>query len=146
MDDAPSIGVSSLVAIGTSIAAFLSVLTFWMKLSDRITKADAKADDAQQDAAEAKNDCANVRNDCANMREELLEMIRAMDDRLDRAARSNGENTAAIRQHVTDLAMFMRDNFVRTAEFTVAMGEIKAGQLRLETKFDRLSEQMRGGS
>lgn len=130
---------SVIVAIGSimaALAAGTTVLAFWMRFSDRITKAEARADSALQEAAEAKNENENLR-------EAMAALSRDHGDIIENARREQGESLSAIRQHVTELAMFVRDNFVRTAEFSGAMTEIKAGQLRLETKLDRMSEHMR---
>jgi hypothetical protein len=127
---------AAVAALIAGIVAFFTVVGFWMNLSDRITKADGKAESALQEAAEAKNEYGDLS-------EKIDEMNRDIDERIERARRDDGEGLAAIRQHVTELAMFMRDNFVRNAEFTAAMTKIEAGQLRLETKLDRVSEQMR---
>lgn len=120
------------VAIGSVIAALASgttVLGFWMRFSDRITIADTKADNAQQDAAEAKNE-----ND--NLRETISAMSREIDELIERRGREQGEGLIAIRQHVTDLAFFVRDNFVKQSDFASAMKDIKESQSRVEGKLD----------
>jgi molecular chaperone GrpE (heat shock protein) len=120
------------------IGTVITFIAFWTKLSDRITIADQKAEGAQQEAAEAKNDLANFRD-------ALDHMTRDFHEQMNRMQRDDGEGLAAIRQKITEVELFMRDNFVRNVEFTSAMTEIKAGQLRTESKLDRLFGQMRGG-
>lgn len=44
------------VAVGSLAVSATAILTFWMKFSDRITKADAKAERAETIAQEAKTD------------------------------------------------------------------------------------------
>lgn len=132
---ADSSNVSLIVSIGSVAGSVIALLTFWTRFSDRITRAQDTADDAIQDAAEAKNENENLR-------QTITQMIRNLEEHIDRSRRDEGESMLALRQHVTDLAMFVRDNFVRNIEFSSAMGEIKAGQLRLETKLDRVGEQM----
>jgi molecular chaperone DnaK (HSP70) len=129
---------SLLVSVSSAIGTGIAILSFWMRLSDRIIKADAKADSALQNAIEAKNDSEA-------MREEFAEMIRTFEERLDRYRRDEGEGLAAIRQHVTELALFLRDNFVRRADFTAAMSDIKTGQRDVESKLDDLTIQIVGG-
>ena len=46
--------LATIVALGTAGAAGCAILGFWLRFSDRITKADAKADAAEKAAAEAK--------------------------------------------------------------------------------------------
>lgn len=131
--------VSLLMSIGALLAATAagtSVLRFWSTYSDRITRADSKADSAQQEAAEAKNDVSNLR-------ETITAMGREIDDVIERRAREQGDGLNAIRQHVTDLAFFVRDNFVRQPEFIAAMKKIEDGQARMETKLDEMRKEMR---
>jgi hypothetical protein len=136
MADGGNIGI--VVSVGTLIGSIITFITFWTRFSDRITIADQKAGIAQQEAAEAKNDLANFR-------EALDEMTRDLNDRMEQMRREDGDSLNAIRQHVTEVGFYMRDNFVRNDVFAAAMIKIEAGQLRAETKLDRLSEQMRGG-
>lgn len=49
MMDLPAIGV----AIGSLCGSFIAIIAFWVKFSDRVTKADARAEEAKQDAAAA---------------------------------------------------------------------------------------------
>jgi len=136
MADSGNIGI--VVAIGTLIGSILAFITFWMRLTDRITIADQKAESAQQEAAEAKNDMENIR-------ELLDEMRRDHHEQIEKLRREDGDSLNAIRQHVTEMGFFMRDNFVRNDVFVAAMIKIEAGQLRTESKLDRLSEQIREG-
>jgi hypothetical protein len=55
--DMPAVIASAM----TVLAAGATVLGFWMRFSDRITKAQAAADNALQEAAEAKKDAADAR-------------------------------------------------------------------------------------
>ena len=140
---ASEVSLGVVIAAGAAIASFavagISVLTFWVNFSSRITKAEDVAGNALQEAAEAKNDFGDLR-------ELVAEMARDHGDALSRAGRDHGESLIALRQHVTDLAMFVRDNFVRTPEFVAAMKDVRDGQRRLEEKIDegqrRLEEKL----
>lgn len=136
-DMASDVTVGTVIAVGAGLAsmvgAITAVLTFWVNLSSRIARADGKAENALQEAAEAKNDTDNLR-------EAVAEMTRDHGDHSERMRREQGESLTAIRQHVTELAMFVRDNFVRNTDFSTAMKEIRDGQRRLEEKLDRTIE------
>src|SRR5690349_3310241 len=116
-----------------SISAAIAVVTFWMKFEHRITVADSKADNAVQDAAEAKNETENLRD-------VILDKFTEIDKLLRQTGHEYGDALVALRQHHTELAFFVRDNFVRTPEFAAAMAELKAGQLRMEAKLDQMRE------
>ena len=135
MADGGNIGL--FVAVGTLIGSVITFIKFWTGLTEKITEARNRAEIAQQEAAEAKNDLTNFR-------EAFEEMTRDLHDRIEQMRREDGDSLNAIRQHVTEVAFFMRDNFVRNDVFAAAMTKIEAGQLRSETKLDRLSEQIRG--
>ena len=142
-----STDVSTFVAIGSvmaALAAGVTVVSFWMRFSDRITVADAKAVAADAKAASAMQEAAEAKNDADNLRDAMADLTRDHGDTIDRTRREQGESLTAIRQHVTELAMFVRDNFVRNAEFTSAMKDIRDGQKRLEDKLDRAIEHPRG--
>lgn len=130
--------IVSIGSIIASLAAGISVLKFWTKFTDRITRAEAAATDALQDAAEAKNENANLRDTIADMSREVDELI-------DKRSREQGEGLVAIRQHVTDLAFFVRDNFVKQSEFASAMKDIKDSQSRMEKKIDEVRERLPRG-
>jgi len=132
---AESSQVGLVVSAATIIGTILTFLAFWTRFTDKIAIADKKSDDALQEAAEAKNDFRDFR-------ESLDEMNRDIDERIERMHRDDGESLSAIRRKVTEVELFMRDNFVRNVEFSAAMNKIEAGQIRTETKLDRLGEQM----
>lgn len=140
-DMSSDVSLGIIVAAGAAAASFVvastAVLTFWINLSTRITNAEGEAANALQEAAEAKNDNKSLRD-------VVTDLTRDHGDTIERARREQGESLTAIRQHVTELAMFVRDNFVRTAEFTSAMKDIRDGQRRLEEKLDRAIEHPRG--
>jgi predicted KAP-like P-loop ATPase len=142
MADGGNIGF--FVSIGTAIGSVVMFLKFWTWLTDRIAAAKDTADRAALKAESAQQEAAEAKNDLSNFREALDEMTRNLQDRMERVRREDGDALGAIRQHVTDLAMFMRDNFVRNSEFAAAMTKIEAGQLRTETKIDQISERIRG--
>ncbi len=127
---------SIIVSVGSVIGTVIALLAFWSKFSDRITVAGNKADNALQEAAEA-------RNDFQNLREAFDEMSRSTHEQIERMGRQDGDSLNAIRQKVTEVELFMRDNFVRNADFAAAMTKIEASQLRMDTKLDRISEQTR---
>jgi len=130
--------IGIIVSVVTLIGGVITFIKFWTGLTEKITDAKNRAETAQQEAAEAKNDLANFR-------EALDDMTRDLHAQINQLRREDGDSLAAIRQHVTEVAFFMRDNFVRNDVFAAAMTKIEAGQLRSETKLDRLSEQIRGG-
>lgn len=132
MTDTPTVGiVVSITTIGTIIA----FLTFWTKFTDRITKVESKADTALQEAAEAKNENRNLR-------EAFDEMTRDLHDQLERMRREAGESGAAIRQHVTEVAFFGRDNYALKDDIAAATIKSDAWQLRMDTKLDGLTKDM----
>lgn len=122
-------------SIGAAIVSALTVIAFWTRLSDRITKADGKADVALQEAAESKNE-----ND--SLREAIGEVRRDMDTLIDKRSREYGEGLAALRQHITDVAFFGRDNFVRKEDFKDAIQQMKEGQERIEEKIDDVRDRL----
>jgi hypothetical protein len=134
MADGSNVGI--IVSIGGAIGTVITLLKFWTWFSDRITDADKKADSALQEAAEAKNDVSNLR-------EASDQMVRDMHDEIERMRRERADGLLALQQHVTDLAMFMRDHFVRNDVFAAAMTKLEASQLRMDTKLDRIAEQTR---
>jgi hypothetical protein len=126
--------VGSFLTIGSVLAALASAaafIRFWTGFSDRIARAETKADNAPQEAAEAKNENDNLRE--------------ALNDLVERRSREHGDGLSAIRQHVTDLAFFVRDNFVKKEDFTAAMNELKASQARVEGKIDALGTRLPPG-
>lgn len=68
---------STLITIGGSILGLIGagygILTFWMKLSDRITKADAKAHAAEQAANNANISAAAAHLEADRIRSELVD-------------------------------------------------------------------------
>ncbi len=141
MPDTSNIG-TMVAIVGSAIGTVITMLTFWTRLTDRIAKAkevaeraEAKADVAQQEAAEAKNDSDNVR-------ELLDQMIRDLHDRIERIAHDTGETVAALRQHSTQIELYMRDNFVREPAFASARKEIKDSQASMEKKLDDIRDRL----
>ena len=60
----PAADPTLLISIGSvmaAVAAGTTVLAFWMRFSDRVSKAQASADGALQEAAEAKKEAADAR-------------------------------------------------------------------------------------
>jgi uncharacterized coiled-coil DUF342 family protein len=146
MDDmmaAESSNVSLIVSIGSVIATGIGVLSFWMRLSDRITKAHAKAEAADAKADDALQDAAEAKNESINLREEISDMVRALEEKIERSGHDFGESLQAIRQNSNEIALYVRDNFARRDEVKDAIDEIKESQLRLETKFDKINDRMR---
>ena len=121
----------------STVGGVLTLLGFWTKfVTDRISgakgaadKADTKADAASQEAAEAKNEIRDVR-------ELLEEIIRDIHDKTTRASREMGESHVALRQKLTDVELFIRDNFARKDELVAAVMRIEAGQIRTDTKIE----------
>jgi len=134
----PSTEIVAIAAVFGAVASLCAVLAFWTTFSDRITRADGKAENAMQEAAEAKNDSANLRED-------LTKMNRDLDAVIERRGREHGEGLIALRQHVTDLAFFVRDNFVKQGDFAAAMKDIKDSQSRMEKKIDEVRERLPRG-
>lgn len=129
---------------GAAIGAIVAVLTFrrgstdrMTKLAERVTAVEGRADTALQEAAEAKNDHDNLRD-------AVGDMSRDIDGVIDKRSREHGDGLASIRQHVTDLAFFVRDNFVKQSDFASAMKDIKDGQARVEKKIDDMRERLPG--
>ena len=134
-----SVSLSILAAV---IACLIGIIGLWIKttdravkLSDRISKVEGVAETALQEAAEAKNGYNNLR-------EWLEEMVREMEVKIERIRREDGDALSAIRQQITDLAMFVRDHFVRIPEFGAAITEIKASQIRMEVSLDRIRSEI----
>lgn len=131
----PSTEIVAFGAVAAAIASFCAILAFWTRFSDRITRAETRAENALQEAAEAKNE-----ND--NLRETITAMNREIDDVLERRGREHGDGLNAIRQHVTELAFFVRDNFVKQSDFASAVKDIKDSQSRMETKLDEVRSRL----
>lgn len=70
------------------------------------------------------------------------------DGRIDRQSREFGETAAAIRQKVTEVELYIRDNFVRKPSFEAVMGRIEADLKELGKDFvarlDRMEEKIDG--
>ena len=141
MADGLNLGV--VVSIGSVIGTILAIIGVWDRLTGRIARAHARADHAATTAENAMQEAAEARNDLQNFREAIDEMTRDLHERHDRLRREDGDGLAAIRQKVTEVELFMRDNFVRNTDFTAAMTKLDAGQQRTDMKLDRLSEQIR---
>jgi hypothetical protein len=80
---------------------------------------------------------------------DLMEMHRKeVDQELSMLGRNFGETAAALRQKVSDVEIWGRDNYVRRDDFLVATGEIKAGIAllgeRLENRFERMESKIDG--
>ena len=131
-----------IVSIGTAIGTLLTVLGFWTRLTDRIAKAKEIAAAARGEVIVALQEAAEAKQESRETRELLDEVIRDMHDRMERIGREVGESNAAIREKITQVELFMRDNFVRQPEFMAAMAKIAAGQLRPEAKIDQLACKM----
>lgn len=112
-------------ALAASISSFVGLLKFWTGYSDRVTEAKGIAVNALQEAAEAKND-----HDA--LREKVDELTRTHGDLIDRRSREIGDSLAAIRQKITDVELWNRDNFVKRDDFALAMKELKDSNMRLE--------------
>lgn len=141
MSETPGSGL--IVSIASVVSTALAFLAFWMKLSNRITVADRKARNANDKADDALQEAAEAKNDTRDLRDAFDDMSRRTHDQIERLSKEDGDSLNALRQHVTDLAMYMRDNFVRNTDFTAAMTKIEASQLRMDTKLDRIAEQTR---
>lgn len=141
MADGSNVGV--IASIWSALGALFAVLAFWTKfVTDRIGDARGIAEKAQVVADQALQEAAEAKNESRDMRESVDNMMREIHDRIERSGREVGESNAAIREKITQVELFMRDNFVRHPEFMAAMAEIKAGQLRTETKLDSLACKM----
>ncbi len=134
-----------IVSIGTVIGTVIAMLTFWTRLTDRIATAKEIAEEAKGAAGAALQEAAEAKNETRETREMIEGIMRDMHDRMERMGRETGESSAAIRQHITDLAFFVRDNFIHKDVFIAAMAKLDAGQLRTESKLDSLREQIRNG-
>lgn len=66
-----------------------------------------------------------------------LELDRRIDAESDVVAQRVGETFTALRQKITDMELWNRDNFVSKNTFTFVMGDIKDWQRRFEEKIDR---------
>jgi hypothetical protein len=130
-----------IVSVGSAIGTLIAVLTFWTKLTDRIAKAKDVAEKAQGIAENALQEAVEANQEFRNMRGSFEEMARDLRDEIELSRRETGESNAAIRQHVTEIAFFMRDNFVPYREFSSDMTEVKGALVELNKKLDRLTEQ-----
>lgn len=74
----------------------------------------------------------------AQRQEALESQIRNLDNSMvnqfDRVERELGETIAAMREKVTQVELYMRDNFVRKETFHITLAELKGSILRIEDK------------
>ena len=132
-----------IASIWAAVGALLAVLSFWTKfVTDRISTARRVAEKARGVAENALQEAVEAKQESHETRESLEEMIRDLHDKMERTSRDVGESNAAIREKITQVELFMRDNFVRQPEFMAAMAKIEAGQLRTEAKIDQLACKM----
>ncbi len=131
-----------IVSVGAAISTVIAMLTFWMRLTDRIATAKEIAEGAKGVAEAALQDAAEAKQESREVRALIEKMTLELHDQIDRMGRAAGENNAAIREHITQSLFFVRDNFVRSPQFDLAIKEIKDSQLRTEGKIDELAKQM----
>lgn len=148
MADSSSVGifVTIFVAIGSMFGGtVVTLLKFWSKLTDKIADTDQKAGRAEMKADGATQEAAEAKNEVANLREAQDHMIRDFHDQSDRALRETGESNAAIRTKITEVELYIRDRFMEKTDFKDAMDDIKAVQLRMNTKLDDIARDLRVG-
>lgn len=82
----------------------------------------------------------------AQVRTDLLAAIdmsgKEIDERIDAQSRQFGETVAALRQKITDVELYVRDNFVRRDSFYTNIQELAK---RIETRIDRLETKIDKG-
>ena len=123
--------------LGAVIAAVIAVFSFLMKyIVDRISGAKEVASKAQGIAEIALQEAAEAKQENHETRELLDQVIRDMHEEIQRIGREVGESNAAIRQHITELAFFARDNFARKDDLAAAVMKIEAGQIRTDAKIE----------
>lgn len=66
-----------------------------------------------------------------------LEMDRRIDSETDNSLKQFGETMTAVRQKITDMELWNRDNFVNSRTFETIVGDIRDAWRRLEDKIDR---------
>jgi hypothetical protein len=133
MPDATSAGL--VVAVIVSIGTFIK---FWTTFSDRITENKSLAEAAMKESTEAKEENRKLRG--------IYDaLILELHDQFDRSRREVGESNAAIRQHITEQAFFVRDSFARKDELASALKDIKDVQSRMDDKLDGIANQIRDG-
>lgn len=70
------------------------------------------------------------------LRKEIQTSRDETDDRIERQGRQFGEIIAALRQKITEVELYIRDNFVRKPSFEAVMARIEKILERLEEKID----------
>lgn len=93
-----------------------------------------------------------------SMDEKIAAATKGVEERIDVTIRNFGETVAAIRQKITDVELFMRDNYVHQKSFNHGLDQlsesvknlgstIDSRLIRMESKIDdaRKSQQDRGG-
>ncbi len=83
----------------------------------------------------------------SQVRSDLLAAIdasgREIDERIDAQARQFGETALALRQKITDVELYVRDNYVRRESFYSNIQELAK---RIETRIDRLETKIEKGA
>ncbi len=129
--------VGLIATLGGVVTAVMAVLGFWTKnVIDRISGAKEVASKAQGIAEIALQEAAEAKLENHETRELLDQVIRDMHEEIQRIGREVGESNAAIRQHITELAFFARDNFARKDDLAAAVLKIEAGQIRTDAKIE----------
>lgn len=111
-------------AMATAIGAVLSIVTFWTRYSDRLTKADARAlaaekaaEDAKVEAKEAKaefvKEYANIRADYADLTAKIYKV-----------------------------EIWARDEFVRKGSFELVVARLEKSMELLGVKFEGAVDKM----
>lgn len=70
------------------------------------------------------------------------ELKTLIDNEIDAAVHSFGETISAIRQKMTDIELWNRDNFVGKDTFKMAFDQLRQSWQRLEDKIDRRFDQI----
>ncbi len=79
----------------------------------------------------------------SRLREAIDASGREIDERIDAQARQFGETALALRQKITDVELYVRDNYVRRESFYSNIQELAK---RIETRIDRLETKIEKGA
>lgn len=67
---------------------------------------------------------------------------REIDERIDQQSRQFGETVSALRQKITDVELYVRDNYVRRESFYKVVDDLG---VRIEKRIDKLERKLDGG-
>ena len=81
-----------------------------------------------------RHDLKNISQEQITLESAISELKKEMGLQFDQVERELGETIAAMREKVTQVELYMRDNFVRKETFSQVLSEIRGSILRIEDR------------